>query len=46
VREPVKKNGLKAGIAQDDFKDTLRRRILAENRIDLFPDSVEHVAPC
>src|SRR4029077_17668393 len=46
VGETMEQERLKAGIAEDDFKDALSRRVLAENGFDLLPDSLKHDKPC
>jgi hypothetical protein len=44
VGQPVKQHGMKTGIAKNNLKDALRRRVPAEYGIDLFPDDFEHKA--
>jgi len=44
VPQPVQQNGMKTGIAEENFDGALRGRIAAENRVDLLPDGSEHDA--
>ena len=42
----MEQNRMEAGIEQDDFENTLRRRVLLEDRIDLFPYCAKHMIYC
>jgi hypothetical protein len=42
VRHAMQENGMKSRIAQHDFQTALRCRILMQDGIDLFPDSLKH----
>jgi hypothetical protein len=38
----MQQHGVKAGVTENDFEGTLRRRIFAEDRFKLFPDGGKH----
>ena len=40
--EPMRQNRVKPGIAEEDFQHALGGWIFMKNRIDLFPDRLEH----
>jgi hypothetical protein len=42
VADPVDQDGMKAGIAKDDFGHALGCRISLENRPDVFAKIAEH----
>src|SRR5215469_8412155 len=44
MRQPVREDGVKTGIAEKDLDDTFRGRILAKDSIDLFPNGSKHHA--
>jgi hypothetical protein len=41
VRDSVQDNGVEAGVAEENFQHAARRRVAAENGVDLFTDSRE-----
>jgi hypothetical protein len=43
VRHAVRQDGVKAGVAQDDFDHALGGRVFPEDGVDLFADGAEHV---
>ena len=42
VGHAVGQDGMEAGVAQNDFEGAFGRRVLSEDRVELFPDSSEH----
>ena len=40
--EAVGQDGMKAGVAEEDFNDAFSSRVLPEDGIDLFPDGAKH----
>jgi hypothetical protein len=44
MRHPMKQDGVKAGIAQDDFEHTARCRIAPEDSIELLADMSGHAS--
>jgi hypothetical protein len=42
VGDAMRQNGMKAGVTEQYFDYTLRRRIFPENGLDLFPDGSQH----
>src|SRR6185436_20039651 len=40
--QPVEQGRMKAGVTEDNFDHTFRRRIFPENRVDLFSNGPKH----
>jgi hypothetical protein len=43
VAQPVEQDGVKSGITEENLDRTLSGRIPPKDRIDLFPNSPEHI---
>jgi hypothetical protein len=43
MRKPMQEHRVEARIAEEYFENTLRRRVFAKDRIDLFPNRPKHV---
>ena len=42
VCQTMQQDGVKAGVAEEDFEDTLGRRIFAKNSVDLLAHGPKH----
>ena len=44
VRQAVRQDGVKAGVAKEDLEHAFGGRVFPEDGVDLFTDGAEHVA--
>jgi hypothetical protein len=42
MRKPVREDGVNSGVTEEDFEGALGSRILSKDRLDLFPERLEH----